>query len=251
MRSKQIKLGLLTLLMISSLVGCNNGNRVESEAMETDDAIIADEITESGHNKEEFEYYSYRTGSSSVSEGYVLYAYGDAIIFAADYFCCGNGFAETYVLNEEQVAELEKQLEKGMVADERKEKSHDEEKEGSSSTSAKICFSGQCYPAKALNLLALDIELKDAGEIQYLEAENDWNLEVDADLQSLWHRKDLFVGSYEYEQLVGSQVDMLLDGQIRNMTICEIGEEDYQLEVVTTKEEVYYFTVTMWGYVVP
>lgn len=254
----------LTVLICSILSGCvkvdieNNppakDENIQEQPVEEPTAAENDETTDVW---ESFDYYTYRTGSSSVSEEYAIYTYEDQVIFVADYFNCGDGVSETYALDEEQIAALQEQLEQGLTdtQEEKKESQFSAEEvpaDGGSSTSASICLDGNIQEAKKLDLSALQIELQDASDIWFEPNEDDgYDIENDDELllSVRWTTSTFYIGIYEYERMVGEQAEAILGQPVETMEIGTMGDLDYELIVTTEDGEEHTLTVTVWGYV--
>lgn len=203
---------------------------------------------------DEFEYYCCSSGSSSVSESYMIYVYEDELILVADYFNCGEGMAETYALNETQIEAFYEQLEKGLVKEEDK-KTNDIEAvpaDGGSSVKASLCVDGEVQAAYKLDLDAAGIELQDAGDIdETVDADEVCEIEGIEDLQysKVWRETFFSVNLYEFEYMVQQQVEEILGEQVEEMEILDVGES-CELEVETEDGDVHTFTMTVWGYVI-
>lgn len=259
---KLFYLSLAAVPFAGMLSGCVNINM--EEAPPKKDVVIQDlpmaEDDETTDVMEQFDYYCYSSGSSSVSEKYILYAYDEEIIFVADYFNCGNGLAETYALSDEQVNALKEQLEQGLAditrTDDRNESQGPVTElpaEGATSTSASICLNGQNMSAKKLDLEALGVELQSASEVEFPDNTNySYSIEGLDELQKsdVWQNSPFFIGAYEYERMVGGQVEKMLGQQADTMLVGEMGEQDYELEVITKDGKHHILTVTYWGYVI-
>lgn len=215
--------------------------------------VVTDNIEETA-DMDGFEYYCCSSGSSSVNERYMIYPYEEELILVADYFNCGEGFAETYMLNDEQVEAFYEQLEKGIVKKEDKKRNDAEEipADGGSSVQASLCMDGEVQPAKKLDLDAMGIELQDAGDIyETVDADEVCEIEGMQDLQysKAWRETFFSVNLYEFEYMVQQQVEDILGEQVEEIEILDVGES-CELEVETEDGDVHTFTMTVWGYVI-
>lgn len=203
-----------------------------------------------------FEYYCCSSGSSSVSERYMIYIYEDELILVADYFNCGEGMAETYALNEKQTEAFYEQLEKGLVKEEKEDtKTNDIEDvpaDGGSSVKASLCIDGEVQAAYKLDPDAVGIELQDAGDIaETVDFDEVCEIEDIEDLQysKVWRETIFAVNLYEFEYMVQQQVEELLGEKVEEMELTEVGST-CELKVETEDGETFIFEMSPWGYII-
>ncbi|MBQ8189399.1 MAG: hypothetical protein IJZ44_06440 [Lachnospiraceae bacterium] len=214
--------------------------------------VVTDE-TEQTTDMDGFEYYCCSSGSSSVSERYMIYVYEDELILVADYFNCGDGMAETYVLSEKQTEAFYEQLEEGLVKKEDKKANDTEEvpTDGGSSVKASLCMNGEVQAAYKLDLDAVGIELQDAGDMdETVDADKVCEIEGIEDLQysKVWRETVFSVNLYEFEYMVQQQAEELLGEKVEEMKLTEVGNT-CELQVETEVGEEFTFEMSPWGYI--
>lgn len=214
--------------------------------------VVTDDMEETT-DVDGFEYYCCSSGSSSVSERYMIYVYEDELILVADYFNCGEGMAETYALNEKQTEAFYEQLEEGLVKKEAKKVNDTEDvpTDGGSSVKASLCIDGEVQAAYKLDPDAVGIELQDAGDIdESVDADEVCEIEGIEDLQysKAWRETFFAVNLYEFEYMVQQQVEELLEEKVEEMELTEVGST-CELKVETEDGERFTFEMSPWGYI--
>lgn len=122
--------------------------------------------------------------------------------------------------------------------------------DGASFVEASVCIDGKEYAAKILDLEAAGIVLQDAGDVQYPDSEElSYEMEDILVISYYWEDYAFGFNQPEYKNMVGLQVEKLLGQPVLSMRVGDIGEDDYELEVMTEDGESHTLTVTHLGYV--
>lgn len=200
--------------------------------------------------RENLEYYCYFSGSSSLSEEFIIYQYEDEFIFAADYFNCGQGYIETYALTEEQVAGVLEEINSVSVVEEEEE---EETTDGGYRANGVMLVDHDYYNVGRIDFEEIGIEVKDANEVEYPSEEvvNSFEINGFKELQESeqWKNTMMSSGIRVFGEVIKEQAETELGAVIGSMTVDELGNEDLRIKLHTEEGEVYTAVVTYRGYV--
>lgn len=234
MNKKALAYLLLPVLISIFMTGCRENSSLES--------------FEGNVDRENLEYYFYSDGSSSVSECFVIYKYQDQFIFVADYFECGNGLTETYVLSEEQIEGVLEELNTLSVEEASKETG-----DGGHSAYGGILVDDTYYRVGRIDFERLGIEVKDALDVVYPDEDMEKSFDIygfkELQESDQWKKRLLNNGTWEFAEVIKEQAEAELGTVIDSMTFGELGDEDLSVELHTEDDKIYIATVTYRGYV--
>lgn len=231
--------GVLLLL----LTGC----RFVEESKALNDGKVEKREQDDAFAYDDFEYYTYYSGSSSVNERAVIYEYDGKLIFAAQYFDCGDMLMET----EKLTAGLEERFWKEIENCERQDYDEDEEEtEGGFGTESYLAMKdGTLYKAEALDWEQIGIDFKDASDVNY-PRETGFDIEGLEEVMEAEQREKLPTWvSQEFLAVVEEQLLEQLDEDIVSAYVEKIREDDFLLTVETESGANYQAVVTYMGYV--
>lgn len=226
------------------LTACGfNGNPNEGESG-------TENVTE-----ENMECYVYRSGSSSLCEGFTIYEYKGEFIFAADYFNCGDELVETYSLQEREVKlfleEANVVFAKGTQGETKEE---DFDRAGAYLERSYMVVDGVFYFVEKIDFEVLGIDVTDAHEVKYPldEETTEYKIEELPKLQETtqWKEQPVFISVGEFQRCVGKQIEERTGEEIERMAIDGLGDEDFMIKAEMQNGEHYTVTVTYLGYVV-
>ena len=205
------------------LTACGfNGNPNEGESG-------TENVTE-----ENMECYVYRSGSSSLCEGFTIYEYKGEFIFAADYFNCGDELVETYSLQEREVKlfleEANVVFAKGTQGETKEE---DFDRAGAYLERSYMVVDGVFYSVEKIDFEVLGIDVTD--KLQET---------------TQWKEQPVFISVGEFQRCVGKQIEERTGEEIERMAIDGLGDEDFMIKAEMQNGEHYTVTVTYLGYVV-
>lgn len=205
--------------------------------------------------EENMECYVYRSGSSSLSEGFIIYEYKGEFIFAADYFNCGDELVETYSLQEREVKLFLEEAD-AIFAEgtEGETKEEDFDRAGAYSERSYMVVDGVFYSVEKIDFEVLGIDVTDAHEVEYpLDEETaEYEIEELSKLQETtqWEEQPVFITVGEFQRCVGKQIEERTGEEIERMAIDGLGDEDFMIKAEMQNGECYAVTVTYSGYVV-
>ncbi len=277
MNKRFMSMLLIGMLFCVSVTGCGKGDagqgetqREETRQEETrqeetgQDEPVQEEAQQKEYytgtiERENLECYYYMDGSSSLSEEFMIYRYEDQLIFAADYFDCGEELLETYPLTEEQADKVIEELNAvSKAAASSAENGTDQENAdqeiaaGGHMRYGNLVIDGTSYEAGRIDFEGIGIEVKDAAYVEYsADIADTFELEGFEGLQESdqWKRHSLSGGIWGFVRAVKEQAEQQTGACFDGMVIGEPGAEDVTVRLYTEEDEWYTATVTYQGYV--
>ena len=246
MNKRFMSMLLIGMLFCVSVTGCGKGDagqgetqREETRQEETrqeetgQDEPVQEEAQQKEYytgtiERENLECYYYMDGSSSLSEEFMIYRYEDQLIFAADYFDCGEELLETYPLTEEQADKVIEELNAvSKAAASSAENGTDQENAdqeiaaGGHMRYGNLVIDGTSYEAGRIDFEGIGIEVKDAAYVEYsADIADTFELEGFEGLQESdqWKRHSLSGGIWGFVRAVKEQAEQqtgaCFDGKI-------------------------------------
>lgn len=240
--------GAVALVLTACALDSSGNGIIQDDGTEKNlKEVTFDTITE-----ENMEYYSYRSGSSSLSEEFAVYEYKGEFVFAADYFHCGDELLETRVLSEEEKKLFFEKVNAVSVSPEAADKGSDY-RDGAHTEHGSMTVNGSCYSVGMIDFESIGMTIKDASEAEYPMEEETEGYEIEGifELQELaqWKEKHISVTTEEFERSVGKQIEDRLGEEIERMVIDSSRDEDFVIKAETKEGGGYVVTVTYFGYV--
>lgn len=248
----------IILIMIFLISGCakstwNKGTINKQNIDVKNNGNIAMKVHEVAVNRKNIDFYTYRSGSSSVSEEFVIYKYNENFIFAIRYFNCGDEFIESYALTKEQEEKFIDALNKctiGIV------QSTNSVVDGGSDTKNGASIKGEYYSVKGFNIEPIGIEVKDIYDVDFPKDTFKENCVFDSDeinkiIKNVSRMKQvpIFMSTLGFERLVYDQVTKEIRENIASIRVAEENENDISMNIITEDGKEYKATVTYMGYV--
>ncbi len=229
--------------------GTINGKNIDVK----NDEDIDMKLQEAKINKDNIDFYTYKSGSSSVSKEFVIYKYKENFIFVVRYFNCGDEFIENYALTKEQEEKFIAALNECNIG---KIQSTKTVEAGGSVTESGVSIDGEYYSVKGFNIESIGIEVKDVHDVDFHKdtfKEDDVfdSNEINEIIKKFYKRKDvpIFMSTLGFERLVYDQITKEIKGNIVSIRVKEENENDVIMDVTTMLGKEYEVTVTNMGYV--
>ncbi len=237
--STQIKKSIVIIMIMFTMIiltGCSAADKPKEET------------------EKHFQYYYVYSGSSSVSEEYIVYTHEENLIFLSHYFNCGEETAETFLLDEEQKKLFYEKLEGISIKEKLK---GNEEADGGASEKGVCGFSdGTCIYMEILKPEDFHVEFKDIYEIEFPDKE-EYGLSITG-LYEVWEasaqERPIGINADAFETLIKGQIVKTLGEDVKSaeVTDSEKSEENstFEIEVTDGNEEKYRASVNSMGYVI-
>lgn len=196
----------------------------------------------------EFEYYISEAGTSSVNTRIFIYRYDDYLIFSIAYFSGGDGFMETFPLNEDQGEKFLELVENSTVDD---EASYAQPGVGSYYCEYTLKNATLPKSVQPLDLKQLSLQLTEARDF----SNNDYYHIFDFSDKEFnkfgkCYNKYISHSTSDVYFSIVSQIEKYIDKQLVSAEVLELNSEDAILKLEFLNDETVTITTTYGGCIV-